>query len=453
MTVIIAGERSGVGKTTITLAILAYLKSQNQSLQSFKVGPDYIDPMFHSTITDKPCRNLDPILTSQEYVKWCFDYHTQSSELVVIEGVMGLFDGVPTDDSPYYASTAYIAKLLNLPVILILDCSKLSMSVGAIALGYITLDPNIQIVGLILNKVGSKKHLTLLKAGLKNCGIPIIGVWFRQQEIKLPSRHLGLIPTEEIKEHQIIFQQLAQLAQENINWNLLFPYLVHNSEKKVDYFFQPSQEYKLKIAIARDKSLNFYYQDNLDILEKFGVELVFFSPLEDDKLPNNIHGLYLGGGFPEIFAEKLANNMQLKSNIKEAINNGLPTYAECGGMMYLSQAIIDFQGREWAMIGVLPNKATMSKKLTLGYRQAKILVDNKFVKKDFKFSGHEFHHAINSHNSKTSIISLKDYFTHTQLSSHGWQIKNIYSSYLHLHFANIVSQIEQFLLGCFERII
>ena len=453
MAVIIAGERSGVGKTTITLAILAYLKSQGKSVQSFKVGPDYIDPMFHSTITGKPCRNLDPILTSEDYVKWCFNYHSQNSQLSLIEGVMGLFDGVPHDDLSYYASTAHIANLLNLPVVLVIDCSRLSISVGAIALGYANLDRNLKIVGLILNKVASEKHLALLKAGLQNCDVPIMGVWWRQQNISLPSRHLGLIPNQEVQESQQIFQHLGNLAENNLNWHLLSPYLTNNkSTQTTNYFITQKVRYNLRIAIARDESFNFYYQDNLDILDYFGIELIAFSPLTDQALPDKIDGLYIGGGFPEVFATKLAENVVLKSLLQQAINNGLPTYAECGGLMYLSKSIIDFQGQEWDMVGVLPNRAKMSKKLTLGYRQGQILIDNQFLKKNFVFCGHEFHHAVNSDTPQLPIINLIDFYTQTELLPQGWQIKNIYASYLHLHFANLIPQIQQFLQACSMRV-
>jgi cobyrinic acid a,c-diamide synthase len=365
---------------------------------------------------------------------------------------MGLFDGLPRNGLAYYASTAHIAKLLNLPVILILDCSKLSISVGAIALGYTTLDPEVRIVGLILNKVGSAKHLSLLKEGLKKCHIPIMGVWFRQQNIELPSRHLGLIPTGEISTSQTIFPRLAQLAKDNTNWDLLFPHLDNNYKKSENYFIQSHKKYKLKIAIALDKSFNFYYQDNLDILEKLGAELVYFSPLKDKKIPDNIQVLYFGGGFPEIFAEELSNNIQIRSAIKKAINNGFPTYAECGGMMYLSQAIVDFQGKKWSMVGVLPNQAIMRKKLTLGYREAQVLINNKFMIKDSILKGHEFHHAVNSNIPQSAIINIKDYYSQVQLSTQGWQIENVYSSYLHLHFANIIPLVKKFLQGCLDKI-
>lgn len=445
MSLIIAGERSGVGKTTITLALLSYLKSQGKSVQSFKVGPDYIDPMFHTAITGLPCRNLDPILTSEDYVRSSFDHHR--AQINIIEGVMGLYDGVPNTDYFAYGSTAHIAKLLQIPVILIVDCSKLSTSIGAIISGYVNLDRDVKIVGIILNKVGSEKHLSLLKEGVKLCQIPIFGVWFRQQNIELPSRHLGLIPTGEITNHQEIFQQLATLAQHNFNWELLTPYLEKKSSSNnynTSYFISHNN-LKLRVAIAYDQAFNFYYQDNLDILKNLGIELVFFSPLNDDKIPDDIDGIYLGGGFPEVFASELAQNHSMKNSLKQAINQDIFTYAECGGMIYLSEKIIDFEGKSWEMIGVLPNTIIMDKKLTLGYREAKILTKYDILKDNFTLRGHEFHRAINSSIPITALLEIKDYYTQQILSYQGWKIKNVYASYLHLHFANYLSLIAKIL--------
>jgi cobyrinic acid a,c-diamide synthase len=449
MSLIIAGERSGVGKTTITLALLSYLKSQGKSVQSFKVGPDYIDPMFHTAITGLPCRNLDPILTSEDYVRSSF-YHHQG-KINIIEGVMGLYDGVPNQDYFAYGSTAHIAKLLQIPVILIVDCSKLSTSIAAIISGYINLDRaapfhdrDVKIVGIILNKVGSEKHLSLLKEGVKLCQIPIFGVWFRQHNIELPSRHLGLIPTAEITNHQEIFQKLATLAQHNFNWQLLTPYLEKKSLSN-NYntsYFTSHHNLKLRFAIAHDKAFNFYYQDNFDILKKLGIELIFFSPLNDQKIPDNVHGIYLGGGFPEVFASELAKNYSLKNSLKQSINQGIFTYAECGGMMYLSEKIIDFEGKSWEMSGILPNTVIMDKKLTLGYREAKILTKDDILTNNFTLKGHEFHRGKNSSTPKSPIMEIKDYYTQQIISYQGWQIKNIYASYLHLHFANYISLIS-----------
>ncbi|MGI0481663.1 cobyrinate a,c-diamide synthase [Geminocystis sp. CENA526] len=449
MSLIIAGERSGVGKTTITFALLSYLKSQGKSVQSFKVGPDYIDPMFHTSITGLPCRNLDPILTSEDYVRSSFYHHSSKADISIIEGVMGLYDGVPNKDYFAFGSTAHIAKLLQIPVILVVDCSKLSTSISAIISGYVNLDRDVKIVGVILNKVGSEKHLSLLKEGVKITKIPIMGVWFRENNITLPSRHLGLIPTHEISTHQEIFEQLATLAHHNFNWDLLTPYLQEKSlvNNYNNSYFISSKKSGLKVSIAYDKAFNFYYQDNLDILTNLGIELIFFSPLKDEKIPDDIDGIYLGGGYPEVFAQELADNKPMKQSIKQAINKGIFTYAECGGMMYLSDKIIDFDGKPWEMVGVLPNTAIMDKKLTLGYREAKILLDNNIIKKDRVLKGHEFHRAKNSSIPDSPLLEIKDYYTQQIVSYQGWKINNVYASYLHLHFANYLDFIHNLLIS------
>ncbi|HEY9702234.1 MAG TPA: cobyrinate a,c-diamide synthase, partial [Allocoleopsis sp.] len=228
---IIAGVSSGVGKTTVTLALLSCLMKRGLKVQSFKVGPDYIDPMFHYYVTGKYCRNLDPFLTSDDYVKSCFFRHIQDVNYTVIEGVMGFFDGVKIADhygdfrDNYFASTAYIAQLLNLPVILVIDCSKLSGSVAAIAHGYRSLIPDINLGGVILNRVGSERHLELLKSALDCFQISILGVFYRQDNINIPSRHLGLIPTGEIHQLNSLIDRLAHLGESCFNWDLLLPLL------------------------------------------------------------------------------------------------------------------------------------------------------------------------------------------------------------------------------------
>lgn len=452
MALIIAGERSGVGKTTITLAMLSWLTNQGKRVQSFKVGPDYIDPLFHRFITNNPCRNLDPILTSSEYIKWCFSYYSQTAEFSLIEGVMGLFDGLPINNQFDYASTAHIAKLLNLPVILIIDCSKLSTSIGAIASGYINFDPHIKIEGVILNKVASDKHLNYLKEGLKFLSIPIVGTLFRQQNIELPSRHLGLIPAGEIDNHNYLFEQLLKLATTSFNWDLLIP-LIENKKRvnySQSYFYLPEKQTKVNIGIAYDKAFNFYYQDNLDILTKLGAEIIFFSPLVDAKLPKDLDCIYLGGGFPEMFAQQLAENLSFKTSLREKILTKIPIYAECGGMMYLSEAIVDFQGKRWEMLDILPNTAIMSNKLTLGYRQAKVLKNNCFARQNTILRGHEFHRAKNFQQPNSPVLEIREMYQQKIVSYQGWQSHNIFASYLHLHFASCISQVEYFLQCCLK---
>ena len=227
--VIVAGDRSGVGKTTVTLAILAYLAARSDRVQSFKVGPDYIDPMFHRAVTGLPCRNLDPVLTSPDYVRECFERHARAAEWVVVEGVMGLFDGIYTPQAPEslndFGSTAHIARLLNLPVLLVLDCSRLSTSIAAIADGYANLDPQVNIAGVILNKVASDRHLELLETALNSIEMPILGVLRRNSKASIPDRHLGLVPDVELPNLKQIFNELAHLAKTSLNWDLLLPLL------------------------------------------------------------------------------------------------------------------------------------------------------------------------------------------------------------------------------------
>lgn len=223
MAIIIAGERSGVGKTTVTLALLAAIKARSQTVQSFKVGPDYIDPMFHSYITGLSCRNLDPVLTSESYVRSCFAKHRQNAEYALIEGVMGLFDGATGHDDT--ASTAHVARLLNVPVILILNCASTSRSIAAIAHGYRTFDPRIHIAGVVLNRVGSDRHLELLTQALSPLKLPILGVLRRQDDISIPDRHLGLIPTAEMSDLDGIIDRLAYLGETCFDWEKLLPLL------------------------------------------------------------------------------------------------------------------------------------------------------------------------------------------------------------------------------------
>ncbi|MHC5598390.1 MAG: cobyrinate a,c-diamide synthase, partial [Nostoc sp.] len=333
MALVIAGERSGVGKTTVTLTLLASLRRRDRLVQSFKVGPDYIDPMFHRHVTGRACRNLDPVLTSEAYVQQCFARHSHLSEYALVEGVMGLFDGISslvisplsfandqgqrTNDKGLisdFASTAHIARLLDLPVVLVIDCSRLSGSVAAIAHGYCSFDPRIKIAGVVLNRVGSDRHLSLLKDSLEPLQLPILGVLRRQDNITIPDRHLGLVPTAELPELNALIDRLADLGDTCFDWQRLLPLL--KSKPLPHPSDPPHRPSSVRIAVARDRAFNFYYQDNLDLLQQLGAELVFWSPLEDADIPKDIQGMYFGGGFPEVFAQQLAENISVRDAVK-----------------------------------------------------------------------------------------------------------------------------------------
>ncbi|WP_299405331.1 cobyrinate a,c-diamide synthase [Acaryochloris sp. IP29b_bin.148] len=478
MAIVIAGDRSGVGKTTVTAAILASLKSRQVTVQSFKVGPDYIDPMLHSVVTQRPCRNLDPILTSEIYIQTLFTTHTQTADYALVEGVMGLFDGAVGQGGR--GSTAHIARQLNLPLLLVLDCSRLSDSVAALVHGYRSFDPHLRLAGVVLNRVGSDRHLTSLEAALQPLDIKILGVLRRQTSLNLPTRHLGLVPVEELEAVEPLLQELTEVGHTCFDWSALLPLLATSPGSKSpvpvtpsDTFSQPSGSTgirsfqihsphsannithpqspepvtRIRLAIARDAAFNFYYADNLDLLEHLGAELVYWSPLQDKTLPPGTQGLYLGGGFPEMYASTLAANTSTRHAVKTAIEQGLPTYAECGGLMYLCESLQDLSGQTFPMVGILPTTVKMATRLTLGYRRAISTQNTPLLTVDTQVWGHEFHHSQLHQSSQTPIYTFSGE-TLSQPQSEGWSVYNLHASYLHLHWGHRPELPHRFLQQC-----
>ncbi|MEQ8971539.1 MAG: cobyrinate a,c-diamide synthase [Coleofasciculus sp. C1-SOL-03] len=449
MALIIAGERSGVGKTTVTLALLSCLSRRYRRVQSFKVGPDYIDPMFHQRVTGRPCRNLDPVLTSEAYVQTCFNRHLDGVDYALIEGVMGLFDGASGRDD--VASTAHIARLLNVPVLLVLDCSRLSRSVAAIAQGYRCFDPRVQVAGVVLNRVGSDRHLELLQDALESLQLPILGVLRRQDSLTIPDRHLGLVPTDELTFLDQFIDQLADIGETCFNWEHLLPLLraeIHDSTVTNQPLNVSGTQPITRIAIARDRAFSFYYQDNLDLLQQLGAELISWSPLADTRLPEGVQGLYFGGGFPEVFAQELADNIEARQAVWNAIIQGIPTYAECGGLMYLCQQVTDFEEKSWSMVGILPTKAIMGKRLTLGYRQATALQNTPLVLIGEKVWGHEFHRSQLTATPEHPLFKIRGYEPKGKTNVEGWQMHQLHASYIHLLWGERIEIPLRFLKCC-----
>jgi len=449
MTLVVAGERSGVGKTTVTLALLASLIRRGLLTQSFKVGPDYIDPMFHQRVTSKACHNLDPVLTSEAYVQQCFARHVQGSDYALIEGVMGLFDGATGRKD--WASTAHIARLLALPILLVLDCSRLSRSVAAIAHGYQSFDPQVKIAGLVLNRVGSDRHLELLTEALEPLGLPVLGVLRRQDGITIPDRHLGLVPTDELPNLEPLLEQLAHLGDTCFDWARLLPLLTVALLASVEPAIAPSHP-PIQVALAWDKAFSFYYPDNLDLLRQMGAELLPWSPLNDPALPRGTQGLYFGGGFPEQFAPALAENLSARDVVRKAIQAGMPTYAECGGLMYLSQQLADFTGKTFPMVGVLPTSTVMAPRLTLGYRQAIALRDSPLLPAGTSVWGHEFHRSRLTAAPVAPLWRTHRFDGNPRIgTSEGWQLHQLHASYVHLHWGDRPEIPQRFLQHCASR--
>lgn len=447
MPLVIAGERSGVGKTTIALALLAAMVKQGQRVQSFKVGPDYIDPMFHRRVTGQPCYNLDPVLTSEAYVRRAVSFYSQAAEYSLIEGVMGLFDGATIAGD--WGSTAHLARLLDCPVLLVLDCSRLSGSVAAVVHGYRTLDPRLQIVGLVLNRVGSDRHLEFLQAALSPFQLPIVGVVHRQADLTIPDRHLGLVPTEELPEFPDLVARLARIGQTCFDWTHLLPWLKTKSqEKNRPLAVAPLGRSPIPIALAQDAAFNFYYPDNLELLCQLGAELVPWSPQTEPGLPTGVQGVYLGGGFPEVFAEALAANQPARSALGTAIQAGMPTYAECGGLMYLCETLTPFGGKPLPMVGVVPATVVMAPRLTLGYRRAIARRYSPLMPVGTQVCGHEFHRSCLQQTPSGPLFQICGYDRDSSPRQEGWQRHQLHASYLHLHWGDRPELPRRFLQHC-----
>ncbi|XCN74043.1 MAG: cobyrinate a,c-diamide synthase [Candidatus Electrothrix aestuarii] len=393
---IIAGTHSGCGKTTLALGIMAALKERGMHVQPFKCGPDFIDPTLHHLMTNQVSRNLDVRMCGEEYVRRLFYTHAPSTmpkppgAISIIEGVMGLFDGGQ-------GSAATLSRTLNVPVVLVVDVRSAAESVAAVVKGFETLDPQVQVAGVIFNRVGSERHIQMIRDTVRQyCRAEIIGFLPRESEITLPSRHLGLHMGTEVELNR---QGLVALIEEALDVDLLLK-ISQQCQKEnppqAEYepFSRPSCPASVRLGVARDEAFCFYYQDNLDILEREGAELVRFSPLHDASLPDGLDGLYLGGGYPELHAEILSGNTSMRSAVQEFSCSGKPVYAECGGFMYLTEAIISSDEKEYPLVGVYPVIARMQKVLRrLGYRQVEMQADTIIGHAGCHCYGHEFHYS------------------------------------------------------------
>jgi cobyrinic acid a,c-diamide synthase len=346
----------------------------------------------------------------------------------------------------------------------VLDCSKLSRSVAAIAHGYKTFDPRIKLAGVVLNRVGSDRHLELLKDALEPLQLPVLGVLRRQDNITIPDRHLGLVPTAEMTQLDVLIDRLAHLGDSCFDWEHLLPLLtppnpplVRGGAEAVKFKIPPLEnrgnpESKglIRVAVARDRAFSFYYQDNLDILQQLGAELVFWSPLTDAALPTDVQGMYFGGGFPEVFAQQLADNTSARESVRNAILTEMPTYAECGGLMYLCEQITDFEGQSWSMVGVLPTTTVMGKRLTVGYRQATALQDSPLLSTGATVWGHEFHHSQLTATPEKPLFETRGYNQRGEgkAVTEGWRVNQLHASYVHLHWGGRSEIPVQFLQCC-----
>lgn len=425
---LIAAPASGSGKTSLTLGLMAALRRRGVTVAPFKVGPDYIDPGHHAAICGRPSNTLDSWFCNKEQVCATFASGCIGADIAVIEGVMGLFDGVSGDDEE--GSSAQLAKWLGLPVLLVVDARSQARSFAALVKGFCAFDPQLNVAGVIANRVGSERHAQLLREAIASTpGLPpLLGCLPRQEDIALPERHLGLVTAEDLSgDHG---EKLADWVEKYLDLNQLKK--IATSSVESTPVVSPKIQIKLRIGIARDRAFCFYYPENLRQLERAGAELVEFSPLVDSALPENLDGLYLGGGYPELDAELLTNNVSLREQISAQARGGLPIYAECGGFMYLCNAI-DGQ----PMCGVFPAQAKMlPRRRALGYRQVELVADTLFGPTGTQIRGHEFHYSDVEMPKTVARCYRLSRRGGEPLGVEGYRINNVLGSYVHLHFGS-----------------
>lgn len=433
----IAGTHSGAGKTTFTLALGALARLKGLEVQPFKAGPDYIDTAFHGQISGRPSRNLDLFLLSEETVRRTFFRASAGVDIALLEGVMGLFDG---QDFKGKASSAEIAKLLGVPVFLVVDGSGMAASAAATVLGFQKLDPQVKLAGVFFNRVNSEGHYQYLKQAVEaRTSVPCLGYLPFDAEISIPERHLGLKTAVEIPDLKKNIAKMADLLETRIDWHRFWALsgvsftnsdaalIAEKPVSSAPYSFARP----FKIAVARDEAFSFYYEDNLDLLKEAGARLAFFSPLRDTELPQ-ADLLYIGGGFPELYVESLAANIPMLSEIRNFYNAGGWIYAECGGLMYLSKAFCDASGRELPMLGLMPGKTRMAKTLQhFGYHEMTAAKDHFFFQEGEKVSAHEFHYSVWDEEGKHAPAYMMGE------RQEGYTAPRLVATYQHLHFGSV----------------
>jgi cobyrinic acid a,c-diamide synthase len=430
--VLIAGTHSGSGKTTVTLALMAALKRRGLAVQPFKVGPDFIDPSHHTAVCGRPSRNLDTFMMGEDGVRRSFQSAIKGASAAVVEGVMGLYDGMGATER---GSSAEVAKVLGISVLLVLNVHGMSRSAAAMELGYCSFDPGVKIAGTILNQVGSLRHLSMLKSSLK---LPVMGALPKKKDLETKSRHLGLVMGFE-REHDL--DALADLAEEHLDLDAILQLGVEQFSPKEP---EVRNSEKVRIALAQDEAFCFYYYDNLAVLRSRGAELVPFSPMRDD-LPE-VDGLYLGGGYPELHAQQLSKG-RARLQIKRASEDGMPIYGECGGLMYLGTGLI-CEGRSFQMTGALPATTHMTKSIQgLGYVEADVVRENPIVEMG-KICGHEFHYSRMEVDEDARFVYRIARGRGITEGHDGLLEHRTLGGYLHAHFCTF--KVDKFIQSCRE---
>ncbi|TCQ04179.1 cobyrinate a,c-diamide synthase [Serpentinicella alkaliphila] len=446
--IVIAAPYSGAGKTTISIGIMAALTKRGVNVQPFKIGPDYIDPAFHTDVTKRNSINLDSWLFDEETVIELFQKYALNSDISIIEGVMGLYDGIGSD--PMLGSTAGMAHILKAPVILVLPAQGMSTTIAAVIKGLKEFR-EINIVGVILNKVSTEKYYDLLKETIEtNTDVKVLGRLPIADDIKIKSRHLGLVQNCELLNKELMIDKLIALIEEYVDLDQIIS-LGQNAEV---FKIELTEEKELKkeyvnVAVAYDEAFQFYYYDNIKALEELGATITYFSPLKDPKLPENIDGIYIGGGYPELYAKELEQNISMCKAIKDKSEIGMPIYAECGGYMYLNKKIKTLENDEYNMVGVFDGDVIMTKQLqNFGYAELTAEKCSCIFKVGDKIKCHEFHTSYIGHNNEKLVLTEK-YRNKEKVSWYsGSKKNNTFGMYPHIHFLSNINIAKNFIESC-----
>ncbi|WP_279008141.1 cobyrinate a,c-diamide synthase [Synergistes jonesii] len=442
---VVAAVHSGSGKTTIASGIAAALAARGLRVHPFKVGPDYIDPGYLGLAAGSRADSLDTWLTGEETMKKIFLSASEGADVSIIEGVMGLYDG----GAGGVSSTAQIAKLLRAPVLLVIDVRSMGESAAAIAAGFRDYDRRVALRGVIINRFGSENHRKMVCDAVRRAGLPVLGALPRNKDAEVRERHLGLLPVEENDDGRYI-ETVRKMTESSVDLDALLQ--IARSAPPFGELPAPAlrAEKKAKIAVACDEAFSFYYPESVSALEAAGAEIINFSPLNDEKIPD-CGGLIFGGGFPEVFAARLAANGPMKESVVAAASSGMPIYAECGGFMYLTREITDLDGVPHKMAGVIPMRCRMNDSLrTVGYVTAKALFDNVVAAAGERLRGHEFHFS--SAEEEGEIPHAFEFTKNRggETYSTGYAKGNVLGSYLHLHFAGFPKAALRFVEKCAE---
>ncbi len=445
---LVTGTSSGVGKTTLSFTLMALFQKKGYQVQPFKIGPDYIDGGYHRLATGKDSINLDLWMMGWSGIRESFNRYGSDADISIIEGMGALYDGKNGTTS---GSSAEIAKKLGIPVVLVIDIWGATVTTAALLEGLLRFDPRVKVAGIILNRAGSQKHYEMVMKALKPAlRKMVIGYLLRDRGREIPERHLGLRTLEENPKARQVLRDTVSAASKTLDITRLAKILKLKKRKRspVSVVLPPAG---VKLGVARDSAFCFYYAENLRMLQEAGARLVFFSPLKDKKLPKDLDGLYFGGGYPESFSRELSANKGLRREILQKVKTGMPVYAECGGLMYLSESLKGFEGRAFPLVGALPLKVEMDRKrLHLRYVEIKTTVPSLLGPKGTVARGHEFHYSSIVRSGYRGSMVYQGVNSAGEKFSEGYAQGNLLASYCHLHFRSHPLIPAYFVQACWD---